>query len=341
VVDGLDVSRGECSEFDLIRRYFSGRGAARSDVAVGIGDDGAVLRVSPDSELVVSVDTLVSGIHFPPSTDARSIGHKALAVNLSDMAAMAAEPAWATLALTLPQVDEAWLREFAAGFFDLAQRFDVQLVGGDLTRGPLSVTVQLHGFVPRGQALRRDAARSGDLIYVTGTLGDAALALQLLQHPAACPKGYDYLRTRLDRPEPRVTQALRLRNVASAAIDVSDGLVADLGHILEASGVGAVLYVDRLPRSRAFRACAAAGAPCGDPSWNDLVLAGGDDYELCFTVPAARTAAFTTHTVDNSCPYTCVGVIETTPDLRCVTQDGALWRPARRGYDHFRDRARE
>lgn len=333
------MSRGTRSEFDLIRRFFSGRGALRDDVAIGIGDDGAVLRVEHDVELVLSVDTLVSGVHFPPSTDARSIGHKALAVNLSDMAAMAADPAWATLALTLPRVDETWLQEFADGFFDLAQRFNVQLVGGDLTRGPLAVTVQLHGFVPRGEALRRDTARSGDLVYVTGTLGDAALALELLPHPDGCREAFGYLRARLDRPEPRVAQAMALRNLASAAIDVSDGLAADLGHILEASGVGATLYVDRLPRSHAFRSCTAetGSARPEVPSWEDLALAGGDDYELCFTIPAARTPELARLTQLDAGGCTCIGVIEASPGLRCVTQDGALWQPGREGYDHFRE----
>jgi thiamine-monophosphate kinase len=331
------VSDGPNSEFELIRRYFATQGVVRDDVVIGIGDDGAVLRVPAGKELVVSIDTLVSGVHFPESTPARAIGHKALAVNLSDMAAMAADPAWATLALTLPYVDDRWLAEFSAGFLELASRFNVQLVGGDVTRGPLSITVQVHGFTSEGAALRRDSARSGDLICVTGTLGDAALGLQLMHGQLECGAGEEaYLRARLERPEPRVLEALSLRGVASAAIDISDGLVADLGHILDASGVGATLHIERLPQSAAYRACRQAYiSRCGPDWWDGLVLGGGDDYELCFTIPADRREVLGTHSSETGCPYTCIGVVEAIAGLRCIGRDGVCVEPRHRGYEHF------
>ncbi|MGD2111948.1 MAG: thiamine-phosphate kinase, partial [Gammaproteobacteria bacterium] len=242
------------SEFDIIRRYFMPRGAGRDDVIAGVGDDAAVLRVPAEHELVVCMDTLVGDVHFPQATAPNAIGHKALAVNLSDLAAMGAEPAWATLALTLPENDADWLEQFSRGFFALAERYNVQLIGGDITRGPLSVTVQAHGFVPGGKALRRAGARPGELVCVTGTLGDAALALRLADRAPAL------LRQRLDYPEPRVAAGIVLRDRASAVIDVSDGLLADLGHLLEADGLGAALRIGDLPRSAEFLKALAAGA---------------------------------------------------------------------------------
>ncbi|MGD8630613.1 MAG: thiamine-phosphate kinase, partial [Gammaproteobacteria bacterium] len=234
------------TEFDIIGRYFRRQPVKRKDVLTGIGDDAAVLHLPVDRELLLCIDTLVAGVHFPAGTPAAAIGHKALAVNLSDLAAMGAEAAWATLALTLPEPDPVWLEAFSGGFFALAGRHRVQLVGGDTTRGPLTVTVQAHGFAPQGQALRRTGARPGDRIYVTGTLGDAGLALHLRDAAAA------ELRVRLDYPEPRLDAGSLLRGLASAVIDISDGLLADLGHLLEDKGLGASLQVDGLPRSRAF-----------------------------------------------------------------------------------------
>ncbi|HYQ72938.1 MAG TPA: thiamine-phosphate kinase, partial [Gammaproteobacteria bacterium] len=210
------------TEFDIIRRYFTRQTVRHEAVLTGIGDDAAVLQVPKDRELLVCIDTLVAGVHFPPDTPAAAIGHKALAVNLSDLAAMGADPAWATLALTLPEPDPVWLEAFAGGFLALAGHHGVQLIGGDTTRGPLSVTVQAHGLAPPGQALRRTGAKPGDRIYVTGTLGDAGLALRL---PEAARTE---LRARLDYPEPRLEAGRRLRGLASAVIDISDGLLADL-----------------------------------------------------------------------------------------------------------------
>ena len=323
------------SEFDIIRRYFARGGPARTDVALGIGDDAALVRVPPGAELAVAVDTQVDGVHFPRNTDPEAIGYKALAVNLSDLAAMGAEPAWATLALTLPAADEAWLAGFARGFSGLADQYGVELVGGDTTRGPLAVTVSVYGLVPAGTALRRAGARPGDAVYVTGTPGDAAAGLRLLQSSLRSDAGLRArLVERLERPRPRVAEGLALRGVASAAIDISDGLTADLGHILEASGVGATLWVDRVPLSHAFRELLAAN-PDARSALGALALTGGDDYELCFTAPADRADAVSRALQPRDSGFTAVGVIDSEPGLRCVHDDGRPWQPPAHGYRHF------
>ncbi|HXH02999.1 MAG TPA: thiamine-phosphate kinase [Candidatus Competibacteraceae bacterium] len=315
-------------EFELIRRYFQ-RALTRPDVILGVGDDCALLRVPTGQELAVSLDLLVGGRHFLADADPEGVGYKALAVNLSDLAAMGAEPAWATLGLTLPAADEQWLRGFCHGFYTLAEQHDVALVGGDTTRGPLAIAVQVHGFVPPGQALRRAGARPGDRILVTGTPGDAGLALrQTLGQTVVAAEHHDYLRRRLDRPTPRIAQGLALRGLASAAIDVSDGLAQDLGHILAASGVGATLWLARLPLSAALRAVPA------ELAW-DCALSGGDDYELCLTVSPERLERVLQEAAGWDCPLTEIGVIELEPGLRCLRPDGTLYRPERVGYDHF------
>jgi thiamine-monophosphate kinase len=317
------------TEFDLIRRHFAGMTPPRADVAVGIGDDAALVEVPSGQQLAISVDTLVSGVHFLPAVSPQSLGHKALAVNLSDLAAMGAEPAWATLALTLPEPDEAWLDGFAEGFSALARRYGVALIGGDTTRGPLSLTVQVQGFVPDGQALRRSGARVGDGIYVTGCLGDAALCLKQLQSatpPATIP---DLLRQRLERPEPRIQAGLALRQLASSAIDISDGLLADLGHILEASHVGAILHLERLPLSVVFRDWLATS---GD--WSPA-LTGGDDYELCFTLSSAHEREVAGLAAELGLELRRIGTVEGAPGLRVLQPDGRAWSGAGRGFDHF------
>lgn len=317
-------------EFALIRRYFADRGMSRRDVVLGIGDDAALLAVPAGCELVATVDTLVAGVHFPEATAPHAIGWKALAVNLSDLAAMGAEPAWFTLALTLPNADAAWLTAFSAGLFAIAQQHQAQLVGGDTTRGPLSITIQALGFAPAGGALRRSGARPGDVIYVTGTLGDAALALRgILGTGAVTADEQVQLARRLDYPQPRIATGLALRGVASAAIDLSDGLAADLGHVLAASGVGACIDPARIPLS------APVARYTGRSADFSCVLAGGDDYELCFTVPEARVAMLeaTLAGVDGGlCP---IGVIEAAPGLRCRARDGAVHELAPAGYRHF------
>lgn len=319
------------SEFDIIRRYFSAAGARRADVIVGIGDDAAVVEVAADRQLVLAMDTLVSGVHFPEETRAEDIGYKALAVNLSDLAAMGAEPAWATLALTAPRNDPAWLAAFAAGFSELARAAGVQLIGGDTTRGPLTVTVQVHGYVPRGTAILRSGARPGDVIYVTGTLGDAALALRRWREGLVVASAAERaLAARLNRPLPRLQEGRALRGIAHAMIDVSDGLAADLGHILAASGAGATIELDALPLSAAFQQLAAA--PAGRAA--ELALAGGDDYELCFTVPPARSAeAERRLAAFGGCRV--IGVVEAAPGLRVRRADGSQLTLERGGYDHF------
>lgn len=265
-------------EFHIIDRYFRSQRVRRDDVPLGIGDDAAVVRPAAGRELVVTTDVLVTGVHFPEDTEPEAIGHKALAVNLSDVAAMGAEPAWATMGLTLANADEAWLESFCAGFFGLAGEFDVQLIGGDVTRGPLNIAVQVIGIADEAGWLTRVGARENDLIYVSGTLGDAALGLQAAGDMVVAP-GPDraYFIDRLQRPSPRVALGRAIAPYATAAIDISDGLAADLGHICEASGVGAVVDVAALPVSSAYRRC------LPQVGW-EPAISFGDDYELCFTV---------------------------------------------------------
>jgi thiamine-monophosphate kinase len=318
-------------EFELIARHFD-RPPHRPDVALGVGDDAALLRVPPGHELVVAIDGMVEGVHFPLDTDPAAFGHKLLAVNLSDLAAMGAEPAWATLFISLPAADEAWVAAFAAGLFALAGAHGVDLVGGDTVRGPRSAVLQAHGFVPAGQALRRDGARPGDLIVVTGTLGDggAGLAVAEGRLPAATASDAAFLRDRLDRPTPRLAAGVALRGLASAAIDVSDGLAADLGHILERSAVGASLEIARLPLSAPLsRAVADPGA-----RW-ELALGAGDDYELCVTLPPERWDEAAARLAAIGCPATVVGRIDSEPGLRLLGADAGPYRPSGRGFDHF------
>lgn len=319
------------SEFSIIRDYFTGLGRAREDVVLGVGDDCALLRVSAETELAVSIDTLVAGVHFLPDSDPEGLGHKSLAVGLSDLAAMGADPAWATLALTLPAADESWLHAFASGFAALACAHGVALVGGDTTRGPLSITVQAHGLVPAGQGVRRGGARPGDLIAVSGTLGDAGLALALWQAGEAVPPP---LLARLERPTPRVPLGRALRGLATAMIDLSDGLAADLGHILEASGVGAEIELAKLPLSPAVARRVAEGG-----NWA-LPVTSGDDYELCFAVPVERALSLQAASREGACPIAIIGRIRAKAGLSFARPDGGAWHPERTGYDHFPSRGR-
>ncbi|MCB1760574.1 MAG: thiamine-phosphate kinase [Gammaproteobacteria bacterium] len=317
-----------CTEFELIERFFNAATRPREDVLLGIGDDCALLRVPAGCELAVSIDTLVSGVHFFADADPQALGHKALAVNLSDLAAMGAEPAWVTLALTLPTADELWLERFMAGFAALADRHQVQLVGGDTTRGPLCITVQAHGVVPQGAALRRDGARVGDRIGVTGSLGDAGLALERLCAGEPLDRS---LRARLEQPEPRLAAGIGLRPLANSAIDLSDGLLADLGHICQRSGVGARLELARLPLSEAVEK--QVKMRC---EWS-LPLTSGDDYELCFSVPPQCCAQVEEVLAGEVGGCTWIGVIEEDQGVRCYGTDGRLSRAVQGGYQHFRD----
>jgi len=324
------VAKNNLNEFELIAHYFARQPVARPDVALGIGDDAALLDVPPGQQLVVSTDMLVAGVHFPDNTDAVSIGHKSLAVNLSDLAAMGATPAWYTLNLSLPQADPAWLEGFCQGMFALALKHNVALVGGDTTRGPLTIGIQIMGLVPHGQALKRAGARPGDRIYVTGLLGEAALGLRMTQGQLKLPDEYlANVLTQFNRPMPRVPVGLRLRGLASACIDISDGLAADLGHILAASKVGARIHLKRLPLSPAY------DAVFEQVGWQ-AALAGGDDYELCFTIPPAQETAFRIASAHFGVPCSYIGDIETEAGLRVMDEQGALYQPGPAGFDHFR-----
>jgi thiamine-monophosphate kinase len=318
------------NEDELIARYFAGRGPARDDVALGIGDDAALLRVPAGTELVSAVDALVAGVHFFPGAAAGDVGHRALAVNLSDLAAMGARPAWGLLALVLPTADETWLAGFSAGLFELAARHDVALVGGDTNRGPLCVCLQLHGHVPSGAALRRGGARPGDEVWVSGTLGDAAAGLVLERDGAtgADAAAAAHVRARFLRPEPRVAEGISLRGIASAAIDVSDGLVRDAGRLADASGAGIELDAGLLPLSGALRALH------DDTRARWLALGGGDDYELLFAVPPARAAALARATEAWPVPCARIGRVVAGSGVR-VHLDGADLPVGTPGFRHF------
>jgi thiamine-monophosphate kinase len=326
-------------EFDLIERYFRRLdhpgGRSRADVLLGVGDDAALLRVPAGQELVAAIDTLVEGRHFLPGCEPASIGHRALAVNLSDLAAMGAQPAWALLALTLPAADEAFLEAFAAGLGKLAALHDVALVGGDTTAGPLTISVQVLGFVPAGQALRRAGAAAGDLLFVSGTPGDAAAGLLLergtrggVVAAEADRAAAERLRARFLYPTPRVALGRALRGLASACIDVSDGLAGDAGKLAAASGLGLRLEADALPLSSELVQV------MGPARALDLALSGGDDYELCFSVPAARLAELAAAAQQGGCPVRCIGQLQAAPGL-WLWQDGRLAAYEARGYDHF------
>ncbi|WP_394695543.1 thiamine-phosphate kinase [Pseudoxanthomonas japonensis] len=310
-------------EFDLIARIRA-RAGTRDDVVLGIGDDAALLAPPPGRQLVVTADTLNDGVHFPHGTLPADLGWKALAVNLSDLASMGAEPAWCTLSLSLPQSDAVWIDGFLDGFLALAREHGVVLVGGDTTRGPLSVSVTAMGFVDAGRALRRDGARVGDDVWVTGTLGDAAGALALLERD---PVGV--LRLRLDRPTPRVEAGRALVGIATACVDVSDGLLADLGHIVSRSGVAAQVDVGALPASEALRAA------FDDATRLVMQAGGGDDYELCFTAPPEARAGIDAVSLQLGLRITRIGRIMAGEGVHPLDADGRTWSPPRRGYDHF------
>lgn len=314
-------------EFDLIRRYFAEAAIQRPDVVLGIGDDCALVRCAAGMELAITVDTLAAGTHFLPDVDPESLGHKSLAVNLSDLAAMGAVPVWCTLALTLPAANDAWLAAFARGFFTLAKRHGVQLIGGDTTRGPLAITIQAMGQAPAGQALRRSGAQPGDLIYVSGPLGSAGLGFKMRR--GMVPDSDSAAITALERPEPRLDLGQGLRGLASACIDISDGLAADLGHVLDASRVGATVDYERLPLADCVRDHIAATGDLAVP------LAAGDDYELCFTVPPHRRAAADSLLRDGGLPGAVIGRIEAAPGLR-INREGHSLALDTQGYEHFR-----
>jgi thiamine-monophosphate kinase len=317
-------------EFDLIARYFT-RPARRNPL--GVGDDCALLRPATGMELAVSTDMLVEGRHFLPTVAPSALGHKALAVNLSDLAACGAQPLAFTLALALPQVDEAWLAGFAEGMFALADAHDCELVGGDTTRGPLTLSITVFGEVPAGQALLRSGARAGDDVWVSGTLGDARLALEAFRGTVSLPLPvFAAAWERMDRPQPRVTLGLALRGIATAAIDVSDGLLGDLVHVLERSRVGATIDLSCAPR---LLAASAQGLALSQDRVQDLVFAGGDDYELAFTAAPQQRDAVEAAAAQAATRVTRIGRIETAPGLRLVDAQGQAVQRRFAGFDHF------
>jgi thiamine-monophosphate kinase len=321
------TTQGFSPEFELIARHFT-RPAANA--VLGVGDDAALITITNGMDLAVSTDTMVSGTHFFSDVNPENLGHKALAVNLSDMAAMGALPYWTVLALTLPNVDHGWLAAFAKGFFDLAEEFNVSLVGGDTTRGPLSLTVTIMGEVPAGAALRRGGARVGNDVWVSGNIGDAALAVAH-RHGKVVLEEADYHEAvmRLYEPTPRVALGQALRGLATAAIDVSDGLLADLTHICRLSGVGATVELERVPVS-------GIGAKhLGTEAGRTAIVAGGDDYELCFTANPNSRESIDDLTNMLGIPLTRIGQIKRGKGVSLVGADGKAVKVDGRGYDHF------
>jgi thiamine-monophosphate kinase len=318
------------SERALIERFFRDCGAPRTDVRVGIGDDAALIEPPAGMQLVAKVDTLVAGIHFLPDAPPKAIGHRALAVNLSDMAAMGAHPAWALLALTLPKADEGWLSEFASGFGALARQHEVALVGGDTTSGRLCISVQLLGYVEAGRAMLRSGAKPGDSLFVSGTPGDAGagLILERGELPASDAAHAAYLRERFLFPVPRVGLGLRLAAFASACIDVSDGLLGDAGKLATASGCGVEIDYEALPLSAGLL------ATVGDARARELALTGGDDYELCFAVPTSRIANLQHEMPSEAWSYRRIGIVREAPGA-VVTRRGTVMEFSHSGFEHF------
>jgi thiamine-monophosphate kinase len=321
------------NEFELIGRHFA-RAPRHGDVKLGVGDDAAIVAPAPGVEYAVSVDMLVEGRHFAAGTNPENLGHKALAVNLSDMAAMGAVPRFALLAGALPVADDAWLSAFMRGFDALAERYDVELIGGDTTRGPRNLCVTVIGEVPAGQAITRAGAAAGDTIYVSGRVGDAALGLASRGGRIRIDDAMiGELLQRLERPEPRVALCIALRGIASAALEVTDGIVGYLANILDASHVGAVVDVAGMPASDVLRDL--LGGPQRELALACL-LAGGDDYELCFTAPAATRRQIDAIAQSLGLPITAIGAITQTPGLVVRDERGDPMRELPRAFDHFR-----
>ncbi|WP_159564932.1 thiamine-phosphate kinase [Budvicia diplopodorum] len=320
-----------CGEFDVIARYFNRQGNSRKDVRLGIGDDCALLIPSEKQYLAISTDTLVSGTHFLPDIDPADLGYKSLAVNLSDLAAMGADPAWVSLALTLPVVNEEWLKRFSDSLFSVLDYYGMQLIGGDTTKGPLSLTLTINGWIPVGKELTRSGAKIGNWIYVTGWPGDSAAGLAILQNRLTVEdeKTRDYLVKRHLRPKPRILMGQGIRQLATSAIDLSDGLISDLQHILKASKCGAKIHLDQLVLSPALRSC------CSREQALTWALSGGEDYELCFTIPEENRGAMDTALADLGVPYTCIGQItpEHTGFQICDNNEPVLL--DLNGFDHF------
>jgi len=317
------------SEFDLIKRYFAQHSIQDSRVALGIGDDCALLNPSPGMQMAISSDMLVSGRHFFPDADPYKLGHKCLAVNLSDLAAMGAEPLGFTLALSLPEANPDWLAEFSRGLLALANEYGCHLIGGDTTKGPLNICITIFGELPPGTALRRDAARVGDDIWVSGTLGDARLALAgYWKEVTLTETNHELAATRMHQPSPRVALGAALRGIAHAALDISDGLAGDLGHILEKSAVGATIFIDRLPAGPVLQT--------QSPELRrQFTLNGGDDYELCFTAPASHRQDVLAAAAQTNTAVKLIGQIVAETGLRLLDEQGQAVSLQFKSFDHF------
>lgn len=320
-------------EFDLIDRYFKRQQTSES-VVLGVGDDCALLQVPSDQLLAVSMDTLVADVHFPAAAAAEDIAQRALRVNISDLAAMGAEPLWFTLGLTLPQADHQWLNDFSRGLFSVAREFNLALVGGDTTRGPLAITIQVHGAVTHQGALRRDGANVGDRVYVSGSLGDGAAGLKVLQEPELLQTDAgQYFAQRYHRPCPHLKEAGLLRGLASAALDISDGLLADLEHICAASAVAACIEIDKLPLSAAMQQWLDEGVVTQAQA-RQWALSGGDDYRLCFTVPKDKCSQLAAIQALHGVSFHSIGEIRSGSGVACFEHGHAV-SPNEKGYNHF------
>lgn len=318
------------SEFQLIQKYFACATPSRSDVALGIGDDAAVLDIAAGRQLVLSIDCSLADVHFPLNANADDIGYRCLAVNLSDLAAMGAEPCWITLSLTLPENNANWLAGFSRGLAQLATQYQVALVGGDTTKGPLAIAIQAHGQVAKNTYMTRAGAKPGDKIFVSGSLGDAAAGLALYQqNKEYYDESESALIQRYLRPTARVDLGLALAELASSCIDISDGLLADLGHIIKASNCGAKINVDSLPLSDSLLTQATADQ---QRHW---ALSGGDDYELCFTLSAENCCAVEQLADSLALPLQCIGEITAGQQIECYREDGSLYPIKKMGYQHF------
>ncbi|MDY2948056.1 MAG: thiamine-phosphate kinase [Mannheimia varigena] len=323
-------------EFDIIDRYFNAsQRPPRKDVLLSIGDDCAVTSLKPNQQLAITTDTLVCGTHFLPTISPADLAYKSVAVNLSDLASMGAEPAWISLALTLPEIDHDWLAEFSEHFFDILDHYNVDLIGGDTTKGHLSLTLTAQGIVPQDKGLFRHNAKVGDWIYISGTLGDSAAGLQLLLKQKTdnfnWNKDESYLIQRHLRPTPRVLLGLTIASIANAAIDVSDGLLSDLGHILKRSNCGAVLNLDDLPLSESLLNC------YSKEEAEHFALSGGEDYELCFTVHNDNKHKLEKALANIGVSYTCIGQIRSAKEgLTVLRNNESVALPAQRGFDHFK-----
>lgn len=327
-------------EFNLIEHFFKQKSAQRKDVIIGIGDDAAVTHIPQGQALVTTTDTLLSGVHFLPDANAHAIAQKAIAVNLSDLAAMGAEPAWISLSLSLPEFDESWLEDFSTGLREHIDYYSMQLIGGDTVQGPLAITITAQGFVPYEQAITRSGAKPGDLVYVTGTLGDAGLGLAIAKNEVEQISGIkkerpltqvnqEFLLKRFNYPTPRLLTGTHLRRIANSCIDLSDGLISDIQHILKASGCGAVLNVDKFPLSKAL------SESVDEHQAIQYALSAGDDYELLFTVGEEQKGHLETTLANANIQVTCIGHLNGSSGKLELRKDDQVFDVNIQGYQHF------